>query len=272
LHSANDEQRDEPGRRRSVGRQTTVARALHLLALAVATTREPNDLIQLVATYLRDLLRADTVAIFAWDEATNTLISTASAPEDPLVPAITIGSGIVGTVFEQRRSVLLHDYPSAPHALPGAVSRGVHALAAVPLIIANDTLGVLADCRLRRHRYTANESEILRLAATLAIAPALAMSGLRSRVRELELRMSTIPAQRLGASSEQPMRTVPALTRREREILPLLAGGRTNREIGRQLGLSTGTVRNLVARLLMKLGAKDRTNAVVLAIDLGLLK
>jgi DNA-binding CsgD family transcriptional regulator/putative methionine-R-sulfoxide reductase with GAF domain len=253
------------------------------LALAVAVTREPDDLIHLAATYLRDWLQADRVGIFAWDESTDSLTSTASAPQELAIPAITVGSGVVGTVFEQRRSVLLDDYPSTPHALPWAVSRGVRAVAAVPLIIANENLGVLVDCRLRRHRYTAEESEMLSLAATLVIAPALAIRSLRRRVREREVAtiLQSAPASelelasqapRLGASREQSTRTSPTLTRREREILPLLAGGRTNREIGRDLGLNTGTVRNLVSRLQLKLGAKNRTHAVVLAIEHGLLK
>jgi len=241
---------------------------------------------RLVATYLRDALRADRLAIFVWDETTDTLISTITAPQELTIPAIAVGSGVVGTVFEQRRSALLDDYPLATHALPWAISRGVRALAAVPLIIANDNLGVLAECRLRRHRYTSIESEILSLAATLVIAPALAMRSWRRRVREHELQLATILqcvsvsafelANRqtpvLRPSGEQPTRAIPALTRREREILPLLAGGRTNPEIGRELGLNTGTVRNLVGRLRMKLGARDRTHAVVLAIEHGLLK
>jgi PAS domain S-box-containing protein len=63
----------------------------------------------------------------------------------------------------------------------------------------------------------------------------------------------------------------PQLTEREREILRLLAAGNTNQRIGRALGLSAGTVRNHMTRLLRKLGAADRTQAAIRAVEWGLL-
>jgi DNA-binding NarL/FixJ family response regulator len=56
------------------------------------------------------------------------------------------------------------------------------------------------------------------------------------------------------------------LTEREREVIRLVAGGFSNREIGEMLGLSEGTVKNHVSRLLLKLDARDRTSAVLKAI------
>jgi PAS domain S-box-containing protein len=61
------------------------------------------------------------------------------------------------------------------------------------------------------------------------------------------------------------------LTPREREILRLLAAGRTNQQIGRELGLSHGTVRNHVSHMLPKLEAADRTQAALRAAEWGLL-
>lgn len=61
------------------------------------------------------------------------------------------------------------------------------------------------------------------------------------------------------------------LTAREREILHLLAGGYANREIAEALHLSTGTVKNHVSHVLAKLGVRDRTRAVLRALDLGLI-
>ncbi|HEY3948615.1 response regulator transcription factor [Phenylobacterium sp.] len=56
------------------------------------------------------------------------------------------------------------------------------------------------------------------------------------------------------------------LSEREREVIRLMAGGFSNREIGEMLGLSTGTVKNHVSRLLLKLDARDRTSAVLKAL------
>jgi DNA-binding NarL/FixJ family response regulator len=65
--------------------------------------------------------------------------------------------------------------------------------------------------------------------------------------------------------------TPPTLTPRELEVLRLLAAGCSNAEIGRALHLATGTVKNRVSDVLLKLGVRDRTRAVLRALDLGLL-
>jgi DNA-binding NarL/FixJ family response regulator len=62
-----------------------------------------------------------------------------------------------------------------------------------------------------------------------------------------------------------------ALTRRETEILRLIAGGYSNREIADALGASEGTVKNHATNIFQKLGVRDRTRAVLRAIELGFL-
>ncbi|MCR1825179.1 response regulator transcription factor [Pseudomonas oleovorans] len=61
-----------------------------------------------------------------------------------------------------------------------------------------------------------------------------------------------------------------ALTPRERQVLGLVAGGFTNREIGEKLGITTGTAKAHVERVIGKLGVADRTQAAVQGIALGL--
>ncbi len=59
------------------------------------------------------------------------------------------------------------------------------------------------------------------------------------------------------------------LTERERSILRLLASGKSNREIGRVLHLTEGTVKGYVSKVLAKLKLTDRTQAALLAVRLG---
>jgi DNA-binding NarL/FixJ family response regulator len=61
------------------------------------------------------------------------------------------------------------------------------------------------------------------------------------------------------------------LTERERSVLRLVAGGYSNKEIGRSLHLSEGTVKNYISDLLVKLDCRDRTHAVLKAITQRLL-
>ncbi len=62
------------------------------------------------------------------------------------------------------------------------------------------------------------------------------------------------------------------LTPRELEILTLLAGAMTNKEICEKLFLSTSTVKNHVSNIMQKLSVNDRTKAALVAINEGLIK
>ena len=64
---------------------------------------------------------------------------------------------------------------------------------------------------------------------------------------------------------------IPRLSGREQDVLRLLAEGRSNRAIARQLGLSEATVKGHVSRVLNKLNASSRLEAVVRAIGAGLI-
>jgi DNA-binding NarL/FixJ family response regulator len=63
---------------------------------------------------------------------------------------------------------------------------------------------------------------------------------------------------------------VEPLTDRERDVLRLMAGGCSNREIATALETAEGTVKNQVSSILGKLGVRDRTRAVLKAIESGL--
>jgi len=87
----------------------------------------------------------------------------------------------------------------------------------------------------------------------MAIAPRLA-GGLASQIRR------------------RRERTGPLLTDREREVLALLADGRSAPEIGRTLYLATSTVKSHLAHLYEKLGVSDRAAAVAEAMRRGLIE
>jgi DNA-binding NarL/FixJ family response regulator len=59
------------------------------------------------------------------------------------------------------------------------------------------------------------------------------------------------------------------LTKREIEILRLMAGGYSNREIAEALGTAEGTIKNHASSILSKLGVRDRTRAVLKALERG---
>ncbi len=69
------------------------------------------------------------------------------------------------------------------------------------------------------------------------------------------------------SSLEQP----DPLTERETEILRLMAGGYSNKEIANALSVAEGTVKNHVSNVLSKMGVRDRTRAVLKALEAGIL-
>lgn len=67
-------------------------------------------------------------------------------------------------------------------------------------------------------------------------------------------------------------RAMPELSAREREVLALIVKGRSNKEIGSELGVAENTVKNHVKVILDKLGVADRTGAATKAIQRGLVR
>jgi DNA-binding NarL/FixJ family response regulator len=71
-------------------------------------------------------------------------------------------------------------------------------------------------------------------------------------------------------SSALPQRAFPELTEREEEVLSLVAKGKSNQQIARELFVSLKTVRNHVSNILLKLQVADRAQAVIRARDAGM--
>ena len=76
---------------------------------------------------------------------------------------------------------------------------------------------------------------------------------------------------RAGPRAHTAPSALAALTPREREVLVLMAEGRSNAEISAQLFVSDATTRTHVGRVIAKTGSRDRTQAVVLAYQSGLM-
>ena len=97
---------------------------------------------------------------------------------------------------------------------------------------------------------------------------------LAETIREANRGRATIDsaaAQALIAAADGDASKIEELTQREREILALLVEGKTNKTIANQLSLSEGTVRFHVSNILSKMGVTNRTEAVSLALQEGMI-
>ena len=77
-------------------------------------------------------------------------------------------------------------------------------------------------------------------------------------------------AQLLSAGSAAAPAPFPQLTERERQVLDLVAAGRSNAQIAQTLFLSPKTVRNVVSTIFAKIHVGDRAQAIVTAREAGL--
>jgi DNA-binding NarL/FixJ family response regulator len=106
--------------------------------------------------------------------------------------------------------------------------------------------------------------ELISAIHTVAAGEALLSPSVTRRVIERMAREPTA-AEADGARLEE-------LTDREREVLELMARGRTNAEIADRLVIEESTVKTHVKRVLMKLGLRDRVQAVIYAYETGVIR
>ena len=100
------------------------------------------------------------------------------------------------------------------------------------------------------------------------------LGAIRAILRGERLVQSTLAANvlsRVAHGGDEPTPANEELTARQRDVLQLLAAGRSNPEIARELQVSLNTVKTHVVHILGKLGVTDRTQAAVRAAQLGLL-
>lgn len=107
-------------------------------------------------------------------------------------------------------------------------------------------------------------TELVRAVRVVAEGDALLSPSVTRRLVSEFAARTKEPTGSLGALAD--------LTSREREVMALVAEGLTNAEIGECLFMSPATARTHVSRILTKLGARDRTQLVVMAYESGLVR
>ncbi|MCC6315502.1 MAG: response regulator transcription factor [Thermomicrobiales bacterium] len=119
----------------------------------------------------------------------------------------------------------------------------------------------------------AGRNEALAAGATIYDAKSIDADDLRRLVHEALAAVRPYtpgdPARANGRNGGPGWRGAAPLSRRETQILHLVARGQSNKEIAAGLGISDQTVKNNITSLLRKLGVQDRTQAVIYALRQG---
>ena len=136
-------------------------------------------------------------------------------------------------------------------------------VAVLVLTMYDDDETVFAAVRAGARGYLlkgAQRAELLRAVRAVAAGEAIFGPGVARRLMAYFAR----PAPRVDSAA------FPELTEREREVLELIAQGRSNPDITATLGLSPKTVRNHVSNIFAKLQVRDRAEAIVRAREAGM--
>jgi len=120
--------------------------SLQRISTAVVSRLDENEILDLVLTEARRLLDADGVTLYLWDQASSTLVPRRRHAQDqPLsTPPRRPGQGLVGMAYAKRAPVWVNNYGSWSGGLSDGKEAGVVAAVTAPLILGDETLGVLA--------------------------------------------------------------------------------------------------------------------------------
>jgi len=190
----------------------------------------------------------------------------ATLPDIEVVGEAVDGAEALNLVDELQPDVVLMDL-----RMPGMngieATRRIHRasphLAILVLTVFEDDASVFPAIRAGARGYllkNADQGELLRAIQTVATGGVIFSPGIAGRV--LQYLATPPPALPTSAFDE--------LTRREREILELIAHGLSNTEIATRLVLSPKTVSNTISNVLVKLQAADRAKLMLLALEAGL--
>jgi DNA-binding NarL/FixJ family response regulator len=127
----------------------------------------------------------------------------------------------------------------------------------------DDDLALLEGIRLGAKGYLLKDVSLAQLTEAIRV---VAGGGTLINPAVTERLLRGLEHAPLAANNDYPNE---ALTDRETEVLRLMTGGYSNREIASAMNLSEGTVKNHVSNILGKLGVRDRTRAVLKAIERG---
>ncbi len=196
-----------------------------------------------------------------------------SEPDIEVIGDAQTGEGALRLARREHPDVLLMDI-----RMPGMDGLAATEALAADRETSNTKVLVLTTFDLDQHVFAAVRAgasgflpkdtapgDLLRAIRVIADGEALLAPAVTRRLIEEFVRHSPHAAPEAPAGFDH-------LTEREVEVLRLVAQGRANAEIADDLVVSYATVKTHVSRLLMKLGARDRAQLVVLAYESGIVR
>jgi len=190
----------------------------------------------------------------------------ASEPAISIVGEATNGSEAISQAVELEPDVILMDLHMAQMngiEATRQILRAQPRIGVIALTMLEDDDTVFAAMRAGARGYLlkgADEAEVLRAIHAVAHGEAIFSPAIAGRLIQFFASVRPVP----------PAHLFPELTEREREILSMIARGKSNPEIAEELTLSPKTVSNHVSNIFAKLQVVDRAQAVLRAQQAGI--
>jgi diguanylate cyclase (GGDEF)-like protein/PAS domain S-box-containing protein len=154
--------------------QARTFRALYDISVAIAGVLDWTELARLVTHHARELLAADGAVLHVWNDDADGFQELNSSTLDAGIRSgvLRMGQGIAGQAALHRTVLVIEDYPNWPHAVQGAVEKGLRSALAVPLVVGDRVIGVLA-ARFTAPRQLTTQHEFILTLLAAQVAPAL---------------------------------------------------------------------------------------------------
>lgn len=145
--------------------QTQRFEALHELAVAAGGLVDPYALARLAVDNARDLLHVDSAGLYWLDTASGLMARLANTDSSAPPPVLRPQEGVAGEAMRTGTTIVVEDYQTWEHRVPGVAAQGVRASAAVPIVVGERPLGALVVRSNRPHRFDSVQLQTLALLA-----------------------------------------------------------------------------------------------------------
>ena len=149
---------------------------------------EVEELLEVLLPRIRDIFAADTCAVLLRDRQTDELVARAALGiEEEVVAGVRIpmGGGFAGRVAATKRPVIIDDLATAHVLNPILREKGIESMLGVPLLVADDAIGVMHVGSLVRRTFTKDDVELLELVAQ-RVAIAIERAQLHEQTRQFD--------------------------------------------------------------------------------------
>ena len=182
--------------------------ALYEVAVASSGQLDPAALGRLVVDRARDLMHGDESTLLLYDPAVDGLRILADTYVRPFPRPVRVGEGTAGIAYQTGEPLIVQDYPSWDKAVPEAISRGLVAVVAIPLLVRDRPIGAFTVSFNRPHEFTPAEMRLMSLFAT-QVAPAIEAARLHEQLVRVsqELERASEAKSRFLANMSHELRT-----------------------------------------------------------------